>query len=244
MGATFFGDLVGFERVSVFFETHDHDIRRSRILRIAIVVAAVLGGARCASFGAEGEASPPIPTEDAGVEVDRTPGHLTDAGDEAGQARRRLAFVTSEEMSGNIGLAPDAWDARCVTEARAAGIEGAFVAWLSSSMSRALDRLGPDEDRDWYDLKGQLVAHGKTGLTEGGLRIAVMEDGTDVEPSSNVWTGTLADGGPAGNNCGGWKLGTNLVDGLTGEVGRTGVGWTDLEDQRCDEVNRLYCFEK
>ena len=151
------------------------------------------------------------------------------------------AFVSSSIVTGGFGGLAGA-DKICNDLAKAQGLAGTYVAWLSTAGTNAIDRItanGP-----WQRVDGQVVAQTKAQLASGALTTALLRDEKNQTPPAaedRVWTATGANGMfVGGSDCAGW---TGGGDGRVGEAAHTNGQWTALEDEDCTEVNRVYCFQ-
>ena len=157
-----------------------------------------------------------------------------------------LAFVTSltyvpYQIGGQQGA-----DAACQARAQAAGLDGTYVAWLSTSMISAASRI-PASARGWYRTDGHPIADTLASLTGGKILypISTDETGAAVPVVPFVFTGTANDG-------------TNMLNGMpvatcsdytdpTGQVvvaepvGGKGA-WSDYSNGPCNSAARLYCL--
>ncbi len=152
------------------------------------------------------------------------------------------AFVSSETPTGNLGGVTGA-DAICNKLAKAAGLPGTYVAWISTANVNAIDRItgaGP-----WQRVDGVLVAQNKAQLASGQLANPLRRDEKGQTPpidEDRVWTATGSDGKYLGGaDCGAW---TGAGNGRVGEAEHDGSKWTSLTDEACTEVNRVYCFQQ
>lgn len=188
---------------------------------------------------AGGEDTPPGDDPD----TDTLPNDPADAGaGDAADAGPLKAFVSSETPTGNLGGVAGA-DALCNKLAQAAGLQGTFVAWVSTAQVDAIDRItsaGP-----WQRVDGQVVAQTKAQLATGQLTTPLRLDEKGKQPpvdEDRVWTATSGNGTyVGGSDCGGW---TGSGNGRVGEAEHSGSNWTSLVDEACTEVNRVYCFQK
>ena len=180
--------------------------------------------------------STPIPTADATADTGAT---TPDTG--APPAGPLKAFVSSSIVTGGFGGLAGA-DKICNDLAKAQGLAGTYVAWVSTTGTNAIDRItanGP-----WQRVDGQVVAQTKAQLATGTLTTALLRDEKNQTPPAaedRVWTATGADGKfVGGSDCAGW---TGAGDGRVGEAEHTNSQWTVLTDEACTEVNRVYCFQ-
>lgn len=135
-------------------------------------------------------------------------------------------------------------DAKCQTRADAAGLGGAWKAWLSDSTTNAKDRI---EDAQYVRLDNALIANNKADLTDGTIANPISINENNITQSGNrgVWTGTNPDGNKASGgdfaNCVNW---TGDGSGIVGIDDLTTSLWTFVGALDCSvNPNRLYCFE-
>ena len=156
------------------------------------------------------------------------------------------AFVTStQHVPSTIGSLAAA-DAICNARSAAAGLPGAYVAWLSDENTDARDRLGTA--RGWVRTDGRPFADSVAALTSGQIFHPPILDeyGRAVGPHYDVVTATGMDGTRRpGLTCGNWN--GSLLDGgglfTTGGHARAGSGaWTDHWQDSCGVAKRLYCL--
>ena len=175
--------------------------------------------------------------------------------DEGAQAFSDLAevagpvqvFATSQRFAGDLGGLTGAGgtgaltgaDGLCTSAAAAAGLAGAWTAWLSDSTTDARDRI---LDTEYRLLDGTLVATSLADLTDGTLTAAIDQDENGATFAGNPWTGTQPDGTAAGDSCGDWTDATSGSDGTQGQFPSTTGTWTQLGTAPCDFQRALYCF--
>ncbi len=160
----------------------------------------------------------------------------------------KRVFVTSAQSGGNLGGLAGA-DGRCQAAADSAGLGGAWVAWLSSPTTHAIDRLtanGP-----WYGTDGTRVFADKAAVAdpftdlEAGLW---YDEAGNFLPSDRILTGTSSDGtyfDSIGENCQVWTSNAMTDQARIGQVGRRGPEWTAFAFTSCDQMGtRLICFEQ
>ncbi|MBS2019972.1 MAG: hypothetical protein JST00_44320 [Deltaproteobacteria bacterium] len=172
---------------------------------------------------------------DASTDAD-TPG--TDAGLDA-PAGPLAVFVSSTTRNARYGGQAGA-DAVCNALAKAAGLPGTFIAWLSNKNGpNAVQRL--TSPGLWTLVGGVAVATTKTELVSGTLKHAIDRDEKGaVVPPSKVWTGTGANGLYETNDCDAWSTGNNGRSGQSDQVNAT---WTSSTVDDCDQLHRVYCFQ-
>lgn len=154
-------------------------------------------------------------------------------------------FVTAATFNTDFG-GVSGGDAICQGAADAAGLGGAWFAWLSDNSTcpsaRFVQATGP-----YLLVDGTVVANDWGDLVDGTLAHSIDRDEAgQLVVLREVWTGTTASGDPTGNDCNDWKKQTanpqRADQGLTTE---TGAGWTAVYLQFCDRANvSLYCFEQ
>ena len=186
---------------------------------------------------------PPPPVE-AGVDATTPDGGLT----------YKRVFLTSAEIQpmGNFG-GTGAADNFCRAAAKAQSLGGDWVAWLSDSKRDAIDQTAPSVE--YRMLDESLVVKEKTDLvTMGPAHPITMTETRQYlnDPKPWVWTGTLGNG-RAGASCMDWTDSNVAKPGQLGSYTSAGptAAWTDkggpffgTSAYGCDNVGRLYCFEK
>jgi len=185
--------------------------------------------------GATEAPEPSTPQDSGAAPVD-------DGAVDAGPKGPLKAFVSSTLTTGNIGGLAGA-DALCNNAAKAAGLPGTYVAWLSTTTVNAIDRI--KADGPWQLVNGTEIAKTKADLVKGSLaaRFDKDEKGNTPPPEEDrVWTATGPNGTFSGEDCNAW--GGTGGDGLVGEAEQTDDDWTALEEEDCTEVNRVYCLQQ
>jgi hypothetical protein len=157
-----------------------------------------------------------------------------------------IAFVTSAALSipfaATAAGAQTNADAFCNARARAGGLPGSYVAWLSTSGTNAISKLGSASG--WVRSDGKPFTSDPASLASGVIYFPLIydESGHDTTFTVNlVATGTNADGTlNATETCNDWTS--------TAGVGLMGAGfgssaWTDRGTASCNGGYSLYCFE-
>jgi hypothetical protein len=157
-------------------------------------------------------------------------------------------FITNERFTGNLGGLAGG-DAKCATAATAAGLNGHWKAWLSTTTVNAIDRIsdvGP-----WVDLQGTTIFAGKSALVSatGPATSLWYDERGGFLPSHNIWTGTGFDGtyqwgvimAPP---CDEWTSASMQGGARIGQVGSNGAGWTSYAGTTCDQLAHLICLEQ
>jgi hypothetical protein len=133
-------------------------------------------------------------------------------------------------------------DEICLSEAMDAGLEGLFVAWLSSPVTGdAVGRL-PD-GLPWVLRDGTEVFEDRSAISEGPDVPIENAQGFPAGAFSPVWTGTDAMLGGSNQNCLGWSSASENDSGLIGLIGLHPVEWTQAGPTPCDGMSHLYCFQ-
>lgn len=126
--------------------------------------------------------------------------------------------------------------------AQAAELDGAWVAWLSDSQTRAIDRV--QDSGPWYRVDRQtLVFNNRASLMVTPLA-AVGTDERGNPLVGEAWTGTSPGGRTAANNCVDWTSGSTFDEGQDGRVHADGTAWTEFDQLDCDLPAHLYCIEQ
>jgi hypothetical protein len=169
-------------------------------------------------------------------EPDATPLPL----DDGGAPSFKVVFATSSKHNGDLG-GRGAPDAQCGERAAAAGLEGTFLAWMSTPEVAAGERLAhadvPYVRTDW-----ERVADDWDDLVDGTLLAPIDRDEDAAPVLGDAWTGTRADGQPATLTCGGFDTTGDV--GVCGSTGETGAAWTDSIQPPCTSALRLYCVQQ
>jgi hypothetical protein len=153
---------------------------------------------------------------------------------------------------GNLGITystgVQAADALCQARARAASLTGDFVAWISSSTSNAIDRLGNQNNLGYVLTDGTVIADNTADLIDSELEAHIDRDEfNNLVGSKGVWTGTKNTGVVYQQyTCNDWKHPDSSHTGLIGDAGSMSSTshWTLGLTSGCDKQFRLYCFEK
>jgi hypothetical protein len=163
-------------------------------------------------------------------------------------------FVTNGLYGADLGGIAGA-DAKCQEEARAAGLAGTYLAWLSTSDVNAAPRF--DREAGPFVLTtGEVVAADWNALVSGkDLVHAIDRTPTRDEPvlsrgvtkcgGNLVWTSTRANGYYSGGDCAGWTSTTAQDFPSLGIAGATSRQWTDwCYENACGLEAHLYCVER
>ncbi|MBX3209093.1 MAG: hypothetical protein KF764_28935 [Labilithrix sp.] len=175
-------------------------------------------------------------TDDATTALD-----AADAADVPTTPSSKRVFVTSTAFTGDLGGLAGA-DAKCAELAKAAGLAGTFVAWLSAAGSHAKDRV--TGDGPWLLVGQSDVAVTKAQLTSAPISRALRRNESGAVVMGLVWTGTFPTGNSAGEDCDGWTgVGGIGGGGRVGDTMTSGPAWTSATTSMCGSTRRLYCFQ-
>ncbi len=159
-------------------------------------------------------------------------------------------FATSSTYNGNLGGLTGA-DGLCAAAAKNSGLPGTYVAWLATTTTTALSRLG--SARGWLLTNGAPfadtigVSGGKTGIRNGqifsGPTFDEFGDNSSASQLATAWTGANEDGSlVSGNNCSDWTSSTSATNGLNGTQSYGSGQWTNQFVQNCASSSSIYCF--
>ena len=151
-----------------------------------------------------------------------------------------IVFVTSSTTSGDTGGLAGA-DTICNTRASEAGLDGNFIAFLSTTTQDADARLAASGARGWVRVDGKPVLDQADDPLWYPVR--VDETGTDVGGGVAVWTGLRSTVILPEANCTDWTVETGAgVSGFADAVG-TAFHQAVSPNPSCSELQRLYCFQ-
>jgi hypothetical protein len=175
----------------------------------------------------------------------------SDASDDSSDAapRANRAFVARDRVPANLGGLTGA-DATCAAAAAAAGLDGMFIAVLSTSTTNAGDRL--NGSRGWVRVDGTPIVDTADAMFHPMLQpyptgelnpIAFDEYGHAIPSPLDVWTGTTSSGtyDVAFAACGDWT--TNASQTVTVGEADYSADTFDGAPYNCSLTARLYCFE-
>ncbi|HSN83729.1 MAG TPA: hypothetical protein VLS88_14190 [Polyangiales bacterium] len=174
-----------------------------------------------------------------------------DSGVDASVSERRI-FVTETAQNADFGGLLGA-DALCASEAAAAGLDGVFKAWLSTTSSPVADRV-TQSTIPYVLVDGTLIADDWDDLTDGDIAARINLDANGQPRGGDVWTGTLPNGLPYMNDaaldggvptidCDGFESALGGV-GLCGTTASTAANWTANATPACSTTLRLFCVEQ
>lgn len=155
-------------------------------------------------------------------------------------------FVTSEMYPVTRFSPVTAADALCNDSAKAAGLPGNYVAWISSSTSNARERLGTTP-RGWVRPDGLPVVDKVSDFFIGLVYYPARLTARSNELSMNnfVATATTNDGQTAAPEftCADWTSTDAANKAMNGRVAMTSFGWSfDNTGIDCAQQFHLLCF--
>ncbi len=165
----------------------------------------------------------------------------------------RRVFVTANGSDGEAGgvTGSGGVDSTCQQTALAAGLDGTYMAWLSSDTTSPAVRFTKSK-APYVRTDGTKVANDWTSLTSGTLLSPINRDekAAVVATTTMIWTDTAIDGTEiaqtvGGANCKNWvsTIGGDL--GVYGHVTATDGTWTNGNQQIvCTATGNFYCFEQ
>ena len=168
----------------------------------------------------------------------------------------KVVFVTSKRYNGGLGGLAGAND-KCQARADAAGLDGTFKAWLSTSNSSPLS-WNHNGGHSYYLVDGTKIADDWAHLTNANYEelyheIDVNEFGETVTNNGNngrVWSNTNWNGNQPPNaadySCNFWYYGGDhhVVDGRFGSLNEKNHNWSWAGDLPCNTLMRLYCIQQ
>lgn len=155
-------------------------------------------------------------------------------------------FVTNSSYAGSLGGLSGA-DNICQSLGSARFPGTSWKAWLSTANpAPGIDAKDRIIDSQYVKVDGAVIATSKSDLIDGvGPTIVINKDQNGNSVTSQVWTGTKANGTRGTvSTCSDWtSTGTNGLSGLASAT-VTGGQWTFYSQTSCDSSYRLYCFEQ
>ncbi|MDP2274584.1 MAG: hypothetical protein Q8K32_27835 [Archangium sp.] len=158
----------------------------------------------------------------------------------------KRVFITRQRFNGNLGGLAGG-DTKCAAAATAAGLNGTWKAWLSTTTVNAIDRLV--DVGAWVDTQGATAFASKSALTTGPANSLWYDEAGGFLSSDNIWTatnssGTYQWGVVMAPPCDEWTSASMQSGARVGQVGRTGPEWTSYSGTTCDQTAHLLCFEQ
>lgn len=153
-----------------------------------------------------------------------------------------FVFITSTTYTGSMGGLAGA-DSNCQARATAGGLAGTYRAWLSSTTSNAITRLGTASG--WVRPDGKPFTNSKTDLLNGKIDYALVldENGADANgktvrtatnPGTGMWNGS--------GSCLDWTDATAANSTTTGNNSNGTFAWSSNGSGSCSGALPIYCF--
>lgn len=205
------------------------------IPNVATVYPVITGIACCASLDITSTATDALT-------INTTVGGVLHVGNSAPvPLEKRFVFVSSVAQSSTTS--PASRDARCNTDATAAGLCGTYKAWVSKVGNSGNNNVSSTSNIAYYMVDGTKIADSWADLTDGTLDAGINKYATGAAAAGfDVWTGLNSAGvgsGTSGNtNCGDW--GDQTTTGRVGVIGATNSTWTDNGLNACQSVSYTY----
>lgn len=167
-------------------------------------------------------------------------------------------FITSTSYTGDLGGLSGA-DAKCQTQANAAGLGGTWKAILSSTTVDARTRLGVRK-KPIFDIWGRLiwnplspapqVANGNSTGTDFYQSVNSTVNVTELGTTMSVytWVGTNGDGlkistSATNHFCNNWVSANSTHSAYMGYSELRNGGWIAHTASGCQYARNLYCLE-
>jgi hypothetical protein len=158
----------------------------------------------------------------------------------------KTVFVTSTSYNGNLGGTAGA-DAKCAARATAAGLDGTYLAWISSGTADDPATRFPHVDDRYILTTGTKIADDWTDLTDGTLDAGINRNESAGLVMSDAWTGISTAGvDNTGEDCTDWTNGSaGAFYGKIGSTTATDSTWTvpSTGFNACSATRRIYCFQ-
>jgi hypothetical protein len=150
------------------------------------------------------------------------------------------AYDADPRRAGGASTGLEGADNLCNKAAHAAGLGGAWVAWLSDTKTNAIDRIA--DVSPWYLVDGRTrIFADKDALTLSPER-AIDKNERGQPTGGLVWTGTSSGGFASGSDCLDWTS-SAAFEGTAGAVATS--TWTAQSVMlACSDVAPIYCFEQ
>jgi hypothetical protein len=147
-------------------------------------------------------------------------------------------FVSSTLHTGMLGGRAGA-NGTCQDLASEAGLDGSWVALLSTQDGDAIDTVGIAGPV--YNMLGEIVATGPADLWDGTIENHFRQDENGNLVGQRGWTGTLADGTSSGELCDDWSTQTGGFKGTLGDSFSMDSGWVDDGTGGCGQSFHVFC---
>jgi hypothetical protein len=161
----------------------------------------------------------------------------------------KRVFVTAATFGGDLASAGNSSSGRagadhiCSAAATAAGLGGAWVAWLSDA-TNAIDHVNDVGPWHLTDANATIAFRSRADLSGDPLAAIDHNENETTNNSDGVWTGT-AGGAKSGNSCQSWMSAAAAAVGTFGKSDyMTGGAWSSFQTLSCNSSLHLYCFEQ
>jgi hypothetical protein len=138
--------------------------------------------------------------------------------------------------------AVDIADDDCTAAAVERGLGGSWRAWLSSSTSDAIDRIG--DAAPWYRVDRATLLFATKAELAGGPRVRIEPPREPpAEEPLLFWSGTSLDGTRTTATCDDWRAYLKII-GTVGRADAAGGEWAVQEPHLCSNYLALLCIEQ
>jgi hypothetical protein len=229
-----------------------------RMPRIGFILGCSAALAACESFD-----SAPVPVDaavdvvlDTGAPRDAGADTSADASDGGDAGVPHLVFLSSKLLYGDMAYKTQAGkdlsgvpgaDAACQDEARFQGLEGTYVAWLSTDAQNAIDHIG-GHTGPWVLARRTptvVVAIGRGDLGSTLLEpINSVASGAVPTDDLSTFTATAAGGKKSGNACNDFTLKEGLISSTVGDPTARDKWTANQFFAACNVARRVYCFQR
>lgn len=188
---------------------------------------------------------------DAGADADGA----ADAGDGGDAGVPHLVFLSSKLLYGDMVYKTQAGkdlsgvpgaDAACQDEATFQGLEGTYVAWLSTDAQNAIDHIGPHTG-PWVLARRPTVV---VAIGRGDLGSTLLEPINSVASGAiptddlSTFTATAAGGKKNGNACNDFTLKEGFISSTVGDPTARDKWTANQFFAACNVARRVYCFQR
>jgi hypothetical protein len=155
----------------------------------------------------------------------------------------KIVFATSTTYDGNLGGVAGA-DAKCAARATAAGLTGAYKAWLAAGSSSPATTF-IRSPLGYVRVDGVKIADDWADLTDGTLDAGISKTESNGSPYFAVWTNVKVDG--TAEQVGSYNCNDFAATGDSAYVGnayQASSSWTIQGSDACTTTKTIYCFQQ
>jgi hypothetical protein len=148
-----------------------------------------------------------------------------------------VAFVSTDLVDPTTQT-PAVADAACARSATNAGWPGTYVAWMSTTSTNAVSRLGTASG--WLTPDGLPFTATRSSLLAGAIVYPIRYSPALSSNGQLVFTATQADGTYSGRDCANWS--TASAQATTGETDAASSAFTEAFTLECSQPLPVLCF--